>query len=220
MSASYTDPAFSADTLNGSQGNLKQKFSELVPHTPQIRAQTDFSYYLKVPENMATPHKACGSKGLEKKSSTALLLFSHPPAQTQSSDVCRCKNTSSETRDAGTQTVCTPSAEACDASTQCSFVADSALGFGLHLPNADMSEQPPATGRQADTASEPHALTASTETSRSEDKPKPWSKKKSKEDSMSGRSTIPANNCAKKPTNCFLNARSTGKCQRCDTKAK
>ncbi|XP_030576405.1 uncharacterized protein redic1 [Archocentrus centrarchus] len=210
-SASYTDPAFSANTLNVSQGNLKQRFSELNPHTPQTRVEMDLRDYLKVTEKMTTPDKACGSKGREKKSSTAAP---HPPAQTQSSDVCKCKKTSSETRDAGIQTVYTPRAEACDASTQCSFVSDSALGFSLNLPNADMSEQLPATGRQADTATEPDALTASTENSRSEEKQTPWNKKKSKEDSLSGRSMIPANNCDKvmlqRPTNCFLNAESTG----------
>ncbi|XP_063316705.1 uncharacterized protein LOC134615949 isoform X3 [Pelmatolapia mariae] len=204
-SASYMDQAFS---LSGSHGNLNETLSELRPHTPRIRSQMDFRVDLKVTENMATPDKAFESKGQEKESSTALLLSPHPSAQTQSSDVCKCKKTSSETRDAGTQTVRSPPAGACDASTQCSFVADSSLGYSLHLSNADMLELPPATGRQAGTATEPDALTASPENSRSEEKQTPWSNKKSKADSLSGRSMITANNGAKtilqRPTNPFL----------------
>ncbi|XP_054862795.1 uncharacterized protein LOC111570179 [Amphiprion ocellaris] len=133
-----------------------------------------------------------------------------------SSELCKCKKIPIKTQDAATQTAQNPTAETCDASTQCTFVAEAKVAPGLYLPPVGMSEQHQATERQTDTATEPTTLKASPEISSSEGKQMTWSNKKLKSSFRSGIMNIfPASNCGKmirqRPINPFLDALSSGR---------
>ncbi|XP_034381752.1 uncharacterized protein LOC117725952 [Cyclopterus lumpus] len=141
--------------------------------------------------------------------------FASPPAlaQSQNSELCTCKKTPAETRDAGTQTVGNLTAQTCDSGTQCSAVAE-ASGLDSCLPPVDVSVQPPATGRQTDTAVESRAHTPSSDKWRSGEKHTPWTRKQSKEPFVAGslsRSSF-INKCTdgrgilQRPINPFLEA--------------
>ncbi|XP_044042790.1 uncharacterized protein LOC122871572 isoform X2 [Siniperca chuatsi] len=152
------------------------------------------------------PDKALGSNSQQTGGNTAQFESPQDLAHTQSSALCKCKKTSNATQDAGTQTVGNPTAETCDASTQCSFVVDSATkadGFNLCLPPVEGSVQHPATGRQTDTAAEPNTHTSSSEKASSGGKHTPWSKKKSRAGSLSGSDSKVI---LKRPINPFLDA--------------
>ncbi len=179
------DQACCADSVNpnlGPQGNPKQRHTQPRLLTPLLKPQMNFRDDQKVMENVGFPDKTLGSNGQQTGSNTA-----------QSSELCKCKKTSNETRDVGTQTINNSTAETCDASTQCSSVVDSvtkATGFNLCLPPVDVSVQLPATGRQTDTAAEPNTHTPSSGQTRSGGKHTPWSKTKSRAGSLSGSSII------------------------------
>lgn len=180
------DQACCSDSLNsnlGPQGNPKQRHTQPRLLTPLLKSQMNLRDDQKVMENVTCPDKTLGSNSQQMGSNTA-----------QSSEPCKCKKTSNETRDAGTQTVDNSTAETCEASTQCSLVGDGAskaTGFNLCLPPVDVSVQHPATGRQTDTAAEPDTHTPSSSgQARSGGKHTPWSKKKSRAGSLSGSSII------------------------------
>ncbi|XP_040000928.1 uncharacterized protein LOC120799693 isoform X3 [Xiphias gladius] len=216
--SSYMEQGCCADTPNqGSHQKPKQRHSQPRPLTPPIKPKINLRVDQEVMENVACWDKALGSNGQQRGSSTVQFASPHPLAQSQSSELCKCKNTSSETRDEGTQTVDIPSVETCHAWTQCSCIADSASnapGFNLYLPPVDMSVQHPATGRQTDTAAEPNTRTSSPGNSRSVGKHTPWNKQKSKAGSLTGSSIIKkftANSSdgkivLQRPINCFLDA--------------
>ncbi|KAG8005715.1 hypothetical protein GBF38_001675 [Nibea albiflora] len=160
------------------------------PLTPLLKPKMNFRDEQEVMENMASPDKAIGSNSQQLGSRTAQP--NSPQAQTQSSEPCKCRKTPGDRRDAATQTVDIPAAETCDASTQCSFVVDSgtkAGEFNLCLPPVEVSVQHPATGRQTDTASTQNTHTPSPGKERSRWRYTPWSKKKSRADSLSGNSS-------------------------------
>ncbi|KAM9334624.1 uncharacterized protein redic1 [Symphorus nematophorus] len=171
---SYMDQGYCADSLNpnlGLQRNPKQRHTQPMLLTPLPKTKTNFRDDKKVMEKEAHPDKALGSNTAQ---------FDSP--KTQSSEPCKCKKRPNETRDAGTQTVDNPTVETCDASTQCSFVINSAAKtsvLSLCLPPVDVSVQHPATGRQTDTAAEPNTHTPSPGQTRSRGRHTPWSKKKS-----------------------------------------
>ncbi|XP_071358031.1 uncharacterized protein [Trachinotus anak] len=188
---SYMEQACCAETPNqGSQGKLQQRRSHPKPLTPLIKPRMNFRVDQEVIENMICPDKALGSSNQQTGSGTAQFASPHPLAETQSPGLCKCKKTPSETRDAGTQTADIPTAEMCNASTQCSLNEDGASrapGFDLYLPPVDMSVQHPATGRQTDTTAEPNTRAASSSrNTRSGGEHTPWGKKKSKAGSISG----------------------------------
>lgn len=134
-----------------------------------------------------------GSNNQQMGSHVAQLNSHQALAETLSSQLCKCKKTPTETRDAGTQTADNPTAETCDASTQYSFVGDTATkvtGSNLCLPPVDVSVQHTATGRQTDTAAESDTHTPSPGEVSSRGKYTPWNKKKSRADSLSGSSFI------------------------------
>lgn len=178
------DQACCADSLNpnlGSQGNPDQKHIQPRLLTPLLKPQINLQDNQKVMENVVLPDKALGSNSQQTGRNAVHFAFPQALAQTQSSELCKCKKTSSETREAGTQTVDNPAAETCDASTQCVFVvdrADTATGFSWCSPPVDVSVQRPATGRQTDTAAEPDTHTPSSGKEGSGGQHTPWSKNK------------------------------------------
>ena len=179
------DQACCADSLNpnlGSQGNPKQRHSQPMLLSPPPNPKTNVRDDQKMMENVARADTASGNNTAQ---------FDSP--KTQTSEVCQCERTHTETRDAGTQTVGKPTATTCDASTQCSFAFNSparAPGLSLCLPPVDVSVQRPATGRQTYTAAEPNTHTPSPGETRSGERHTPWSKKKSRADSFSGSKVI------------------------------
>lgn len=186
------DRASCADNLNanlGSQGNPKQRHSKLRASTPLLRPKMNLRDNQM--ENAAFPVKASGSNSQQRGSSTAQFASPQALAQTQSFELCKCKKTPSETRDAGTQTVDNPTAETCNAWTQCCADVDSeATGFNLCLPPVDVSVRLAATERQANTAAEPSTHTPSTGKARSGGKHTTRTKKKSRAGSQPGSSII------------------------------
>ncbi|XP_045928051.1 uncharacterized protein LOC123984878 [Micropterus dolomieu] len=127
------------------------------------------------------PDKALGSNSTQTGSNTAQFESPQALAQTQISELCKCKKTSHETQDVGTQTADSPTAKTCDAATQCSLVVESttkATGFNLCLPPVEVSVPYPATKRQTDTAAEPNTHTPLPGKASSGGKHMPWSKKK------------------------------------------
>ncbi|XP_040886601.1 uncharacterized protein LOC121176576 [Toxotes jaculatrix] len=187
--SSYVEQACCSEAvIQGSQGKPKQRHSQPRPLTP---FRGNFRADQKIMEKVVCPDKALGSNSRQTESSTHQFASPHPLVQTQSSEICKCQKTSSETRDVETQTINFPAAETRDASTQCSVVADStstAPGLNLYLPPVDTSVQHPATGRQTGTAAQPH--TASSGKSGSGGKHTPWGKKKFKAGSLSGSSSM------------------------------
>lgn len=188
-------PRCSDDINSNSQWNHQPG-----PHTPQIISTRNPRNNQNVLESIANRYKAPARQSQESSSSGP---------GTENSELCKCRNVSTETEEAATQTdhIWTP--ETCDASTQYSFVSDSETRtsrLSSNQPNADISEQPPATEMQTD--AEPKT---SSKNSRSEVKQMLWSKKKSKTGSLSGSSSahkFNANNGTKvllqRPTNPFV----------------
>lgn len=167
----------------GYQGNQKQRHRLL---TPLLKPRKSFRDDQTVMENLARPDNAVESNSQQTGSHTAQFDSPQALAQTRSSEPCRCKKTSSESRDAETQTSGSPTAETCDASTQCSSVADGVnTWFNLRPPPVDVSVQQPATGRQTDTAAEPN-----THTPPPGSRHTPWSQRKSRAASLSGSSAV------------------------------
>ncbi|XP_076578322.1 uncharacterized protein redic1 isoform X1 [Chaetodon auriga] len=201
------DQACCAASLNPNvcyQGNPKQRHAQHRLLTPPLKPKTNFR-----------DDQKAGSNSQRMGSHTAQVDSPQALAQTQSS--CRCRKASKESRDAETQTSGSPTAETCDASTQCSFVADSAMkaaGLNLCLPPVDVSVQHPATGRQTDTAEAPNTQTPSPGS-----KHTPWSQKKPRAASLSGSRAInkfTANNSddrviLQRPINPFLDALTDGR---------
>lgn len=198
---SYLDQTCCADSLNPNQGSGYQD-------NPKLRLRDGHN----VMDSLAV-----GSQGQEVQSHTARLDSPQVTAQTQSSELCKCSKTSSETRDAGTQTGSQAGAETCDAWTQCSFVVDNAAkasGSNLCLPPVDLSVQHPATGRQSSTAAEPKTHTPLPGEARSGEKPTAWSQNTHRAGSLSGGKVInkfvPDNTGGKvilqRPINPLLNA--------------
>ncbi|XP_068573009.1 uncharacterized protein [Cebidichthys violaceus] len=148
--SSPKDQAFCADSLQsymGSQGNPKQRHSKPRPLTPLLNPTRNTGDDQEVMENAMFQVKAFGGNSQQTGSHT-------PLAQTRRSELCACKKTSNDTRDAGTQTA--DNLETRNASTQCTVVEEAAA-FNSCLPPVDVSVQHPATGRQTDTAAEPSA---------------------------------------------------------------
>ncbi|TDG96794.1 hypothetical protein EPR50_G00232700 [Perca flavescens] len=187
--SSYMDQACCADSLNPNQGtqhtqeNPKQRHTKPRPPTPLQKPKMNCrEINQKVMENVSFQVKALESNSRQTGSNTAQCASPQALAQTPSSELCKCKRTSSETRDAGTQTADSPAAETHHASTQCSLVADGATeatGFKLWRPPVDVSVRHPATGRRTDTAAEPGTRTPLSGEARSGEKHTPWTKKKS-----------------------------------------
>ncbi|XP_030296636.1 uncharacterized protein redic1 isoform X2 [Sparus aurata] len=176
--SSYVDQACSVDKPNPNrslQENPNQSHTQPKLLTPVLKPQIS------------------GSNNQQMGSHVAQLNSHQALAETLSSQLCKCKKTPTETRDAGTQTADNPTAETCDASTQYSFVGDTATkvtGSNLCLPPVDVSVQHTATGRQTDTAAESDTHTPSPGEVSSRGKYTPWNKKKSRADSLSGSSFI------------------------------
>ena len=175
---SHMDQACCADLFH-INSQTSPKLFRPQPLTPQIKSQMNFGDNQEVIENFVCPEKAFQSQVQQIGSSMAPSMSPHLP--TQRSELCKCKKLSTETQDAGTQTVysCTP--ETRDASAQCSFDANSeakASGFSSDQPDVGVSEQHPATERQSCT--EPQTLSASLKNPRNEEKQTAWNKKKSK----------------------------------------
>ncbi len=127
------DQARCADSLNpnlGFQGNLQQMHTQPRLLTPLPKPKMNFRDNQKDVENVTPPDRAIGSNSQQMRCHTAQFDSPQAVAQTQSSELCKCEKTSSETRDVETQTANIREAETCDASTQCSFVADSAAKAG------------------------------------------------------------------------------------------
>ncbi|XP_067345989.1 uncharacterized protein [Channa argus] len=197
-----------ADTPNSnqdSQEKSKQRHSQFRPLTPLKKNKMQ-----EVMQNMPWQEKSCQNNCQQIESSTVPCLSHHTLVVTESCGLCNCKKTSCETQDAGTQTVKIFTAETCDASTQCDSMTKD-TGFSTYLPPVDVSVQLPATGRQTDTFVESNTHALSPGNGRG-GKPTPWSKK-SKDDFLSGRSTINTiNNSDRKAsphTHSFLDALST-----------
>lgn len=182
--------ADSLDPIQGSQGNQKQRHAQPRTLTPLLDPKMNFRDDCRFMENVACQDKAVRNNSEEMESHTAQFDYLQIEVQTQSPELCKCKKRASETRDAGTQTPNIPVAETCDASTQSSFVIDSAAKANLCLPPVDVSVQHPATGRQSDTAAEPNTHTPSPGKTRSGEKHTPWSKNKSRAGSPSGGSDM------------------------------
>lgn len=136
------DQACCADSPNqnqGLQGNPKHWQTLLLK--PKMNLRDDHTI-------METT--ACQDKAVRSNSHAAQIGSPQVVVPTQSSEMCKCKKTSSETQDAGTQTANNPMVETCDASSQCNPVMNSvasATEFNLCSPPVDVSVQPPATGR-------------------------------------------------------------------------
>ncbi|XP_078137644.1 uncharacterized protein redic1 isoform X3 [Sander vitreus] len=186
--SSYMDQACYADSLNPNQGtqhtqgNPKQRHTKPRPPNPLLKPKMNSRDNQKVMENVSFQVKALESNSRRTGRNTTQYASPQALAQTPSSELCKCKRTSNETRDAGTQTVDSPAAETRHASTQCGFVADGATeatGFNLSRPLVDVSVQHPATGRRTDTAAEPSTRTPLSGEAGSGEKHTPWTKKKS-----------------------------------------
>ncbi|XP_072234074.1 uncharacterized protein [Leuresthes tenuis] len=138
------------------------------PLTPQIKSQMNFGDNQEVIETFVCPEKAFQVQQIGSSMAPSVS----PHLLTQSSELCKCRKSWTETQDAGTQTVssCTP--ETRDASSQ-----TKASGFSWAQP--DVSEQHPATERQSCT--EPQTLPASLKKPRNEEKQAAWSKNTSKD---------------------------------------
>nr|XP_046234576.1 uncharacterized protein LOC124053458 isoform X2 [Scatophagus argus] len=216
--SSYMDQACCTDGLNsniGSQGNPKQRHSQPRFSTPLLKPKMNFRDDQKVREEVAGPNKAVRSKTHQMGSHTTQFDSPQALAQSQPALTCECKKATSKTRDAGTQTANDPTAETCDASTQCSFAVDRATkptGFNWCLPPVEVSAQHPATGRQSDTAAERNAHTPSPGKARSGGNHTPWNKKTPRAASLSGSlNKITANNdvgkvVIQRPVNPFQDA--------------
>ncbi|XP_056280257.1 uncharacterized protein LOC130200231 isoform X2 [Pseudoliparis swirei] len=163
--SSHMDRVFCADGLDScaaSQGSAKQRLSR--PATPLLNPGTGFR------DQEVTGNAVFQVKGRGSNAPPAL-------AQSQSSEACTCKKTSAETREAGTQTAGNLAAETRDTWTQCGGAEAGRLD--ARLPPVDVSVQPPATGRQTDTAAEPRAHTPPSHKWRSGEKHTPWTRKPS-----------------------------------------
>ncbi|XP_069375423.1 uncharacterized protein [Paralichthys olivaceus] len=204
--SSYVERACCVDSSNqGLQVKPKQSHSRPRPLTPLIKPKTNIRVDEKGMETLSYPDKSSGSNGRQRKNMTAQAASSHPLVQPLNTELCKCQKPSNKTRDAGTQTVAIPTAEMCDASTQCIFTADGVSRhpvFHMHLPPVSLTMQHAATGRQTDTAAQQNTCSASTANG---GKNTPWSKKKPKADSL------PRDNgkiFLKIPINCFPDATS------------
>ncbi|XP_034529953.1 uncharacterized protein LOC117805365 isoform X2 [Notolabrus celidotus] len=132
--------------------------------SPVLKPQMNLRDKEEVMKSVTCSDKAVGSNSQQLGSSTVQFQSPRALAKAQGFELCKCKKTSSETRDAGTQTEEKPTLQKCDVATQCSFVeqgASKATAFNLFLPPFDVSVKHPATGRQTNTTSEPHTHTPS-----------------------------------------------------------
>ncbi|XP_074554709.1 uncharacterized protein redic1 [Halichoeres trimaculatus] len=106
----------------------------------------------EVKQSVTSSGKAVGGNSHQLGSSTVQIESPVAVVQAQGLELCKCKETSKESQDVGTQTDDKPTARTCDASTQCSFVVHIAAKVNTFLvPSSDVSVQHPATGRQTDT---------------------------------------------------------------------
>ncbi|XP_071370364.1 uncharacterized protein [Centroberyx affinis] len=178
--SSCMDQACSAEAPNpnqGSQGNPKQGHSQPGPLLQQTKPKVNFRDDQRAAENMACNDETCGNSDEHIGSRTAQFV-----PQSQLSEIHKCKMTSSETRDAATQTSDIPACQTSDASTQCSFVPDRPTDppeFNLYKTPVDVSVENPATGRQTgcrDAAAEQNTQRASSDGYRRGGEHPPWSK--------------------------------------------
>ncbi|XP_042366897.1 uncharacterized protein LOC121961100 [Plectropomus leopardus] len=177
LQAFYMDQGCCAESVNpnlSSQIDPKQR--HINPRAPSRLLTPKINFRDNQMENVAFPRKDLGSNS-QQTGHTAQFT----PPQTQSSELCKCKKTSNDTRDAGTQTD-DNTAVACDASTQCSAEDN----LCPPPPPVDVSVQHAATGRQSDTTAEPSTHTPSSAKGRSGGKHTPRTKKKSRAGSPSG----------------------------------
>ncbi|KAI3366862.1 hypothetical protein L3Q82_009517 [Scortum barcoo] len=204
LQVSYMDQASCSDSLYpnlGLQVNPEQRHNQPRLLTPLVKPTMNFRDDQTLMLNVACPDKNLGSTCQQTGSNIA-----------QTSEPCKCNKTC---KDAETQTINDSTAEMCDASTQCSLVADSATaGSNLCLPPVDVSVQHPATGRQTDAAAYPNTHTPSSSQAKSGGKHTPWSETISRAGSPSDSSIInkfTAHNSGSKviqqrPTNPFAEA--------------
>lgn len=134
------DPACCKDSQNpiqSSQTNPTQRHTEDSILTPILKPHNNCSTDHTALESMACRDKTMGTQG-----------------RTDLCDsLCKCEKTPRETRDTGTQTASHPTAETCDAWTQCSFVEDGgakATRFDPSPQPVDAAVQHPSTRRQCD----------------------------------------------------------------------
>ncbi|XP_034019570.1 uncharacterized protein LOC117504257 [Thalassophryne amazonica] len=180
--SSDVDHVCCADTLNKNLGS-EWNPTPLTPHTkPKVNSTDDCEK--QSTENVDCHDQSGGNDEKQARSRT------HTP----STELCKCKKTSCETQDADTQTVDSPTAETCDAATQCCFVSDSVTKpsvFNFCQQTSDVSVPRLATGRQSDctdAAAQPHKTPSDSSTSAG--KHKLWSRNTYRAGSLSGGSIL------------------------------
>nr|XP_020494468.1 uncharacterized protein LOC109987655 isoform X1 [Labrus bergylta] len=156
----------------GVQDNEQQRHIQSRLPTPPLKPQINLIDNQEVIEYMAGSDKGVGSNRQHTGSGTAQF----------ESELCKCKKTSNETQDMGTQTDDKPKAETCDSSTQCSLVLHSATKATAPF---DLPVMHPATRRQTHTTSGPNTQAVSTGNGRNGGKHMPWNNKKSRASSLS-----------------------------------
>ncbi|XP_012732521.2 uncharacterized protein LOC105936307 [Fundulus heteroclitus] len=169
------------------------------PLTPLMRSARNAGDNQNRTGKEAGTDRASGSQ--QAGSFTAPSSSPRPLGETSNSEMCVCRKTFAQSQDVETQTEYTY--DTCDASTQCSFVANSeggASGFTLDRPAVGASLQLPANERDTDV--EPQALRAPSKASPSTEGGAPWSWWKSRPDSGSRvPHSITAENILQRPIN-------------------
>ncbi|XP_041637022.1 uncharacterized protein LOC121505629 isoform X2 [Cheilinus undulatus] len=198
LPSSYMDQIYCEDSSNSNlplQGNGHRRLP-----APPLKSQINLGDNQKFMEYVVSSDKAAGSSSQQTGSSTPYFECLRGLGQTQSSELCKCKKNSRETRDVGTQTNEEPSAETCDASTQCSFVVHSAMKankFNWCLPPFDVPVKDPATGRQSNTSSELNEHSPLSGNVRNDGRSMSWNNKGFRAVSLSDSNsvnTVPASN--------------------------
>ncbi|XP_015252549.1 PREDICTED: uncharacterized protein LOC107099087 isoform X1 [Cyprinodon variegatus] len=158
--AFYSDEACCSDGRKSASQRITVLSPQQQPLTPLMRSKTNVRGTPNMMLNEAITDTASG--GQQTGTFNAPFSSPRPIAETQSSEICRCKKMCSESQDVGTQTAYTSTADTRDASTQCSFVENTktrASGFPLLRPAVDASQQFPANERESEVG--PQTLRAS-----------------------------------------------------------
>ncbi|CAJ1054412.1 uncharacterized protein LOC117805365 isoform X1 [Xyrichtys novacula] len=161
-----------------------QRHSQQSLHTPSPQLKK----IQEVTQSFTCSNNDKGSDSQQSGSTTVQFESPSVLAEAQGVQLCKCKRTSGETRDAETQTDDKPTAKTCDASTQSSFVvpsASKAAAFNILLPPFDVSVKHPATGGQTNSTLEPFTHPPSSGNMRNKEKQTPWNEIKSKAGSLS-----------------------------------
>lgn len=201
--SSFIEQICCAENLNqkvDSQGSPKQGPTQPRLHvTPLPKPKTYVRDDSQVMENVTSENEEfqCYSKHIENHRDSCQAVV-----QTQNSEMWKCRKTTTETQDVGTQTPIIPMVVVHNASTQCSFVVDRVTK--LCQSPVDVSVQHPATGRQCDTTADTNIRTPSPGEPRIGDGHMPRSKEKSRATSLSGRNILNKFPCSKSDYSVFL----------------